>query len=170
MTPEISVHLLMDRIEAVDREIGLPFGWFFLMVHGHWIDPDVGLAIAQGLMAHQRLPPGAAVQKHFDVNVTGLLLATREAVKLMGPEGGSIVNIGSIVGPMPAPNASVYSASKAAVDAITISLAGELGPRNIRVNSLNPGMVETEGLRASGLDKGAFRDQQERETPPGILL
>src|SRR5207302_3911628 len=73
--------------------------------------------------------------------------------------------IGSIVGPMPAPNASVYSASKAAVDAITISLAGELGPRKIRVNSLNPGMVETEGLRASGLDKGAFRDQQERETP-----
>jgi 3-oxoacyl-[acyl-carrier protein] reductase len=105
------------------------------------------------------------IQKHFDLNVTGLLLATREAVKLMGPEGGSIVNIGSIVGPMPAPNASVYSASKAAVDAITISLAGELGPRNIRVNSLNPGMVETEGLRASGLDKGAFRDQQERETP-----
>ena len=105
------------------------------------------------------------IRKHFDLNVTGLLLATREAVKLMGPEGGSIVNIGSIVGPMPAPNASVYSASKAAVDAITISLAGELGPRKIRVNSLNPGMVETEGLRASGLDKGAFRDQQERETP-----
>jgi len=57
MTPEVSVHLLMDRIEAVDREVGLPFGWFFLMTHGHWVDPDVGLAIAQGLKAQRvRLP------------------------------------------------------------------------------------------------------------------
>jgi len=51
MTPHVSVHLLMDRIEAMDREVGLPFGWFFLMTHGHWVDPDVGLAIAQGLKA-----------------------------------------------------------------------------------------------------------------------
>jgi 3-oxoacyl-[acyl-carrier protein] reductase len=109
------------------------------------------------------------IQKHFDLNVTGLLLTTQEAVKLMGPAGGSIVNIGSIVGPMPAPQASVYSASKAAVDAITVSLASELGPRKIRVNSLNPGMVETDGLRASGLDKGAFREQQDRETPLGRI-
>jgi 3-oxoacyl-[acyl-carrier protein] reductase len=109
------------------------------------------------------------VQKHFDLNVTGLLLTTKEAVKLMGPEGGSIVNIGSIVGPMPAPQASTYSASKAAVDAITVSLASELGPRKIRVNSLNPGMVETDGLRASGLDKGEFREQQDRETPLGRI-
>jgi 3-oxoacyl-[acyl-carrier protein] reductase len=109
------------------------------------------------------------IHKHFDLNVTALLLTTREAVQLMGPEGGSIVNIGSIVGTMPAPGASVYSASKAAVDAITISLAGELGPRKIRVNSLNPGMVETDGLRASGLDKGVFREQQDRETPLGRI-
>jgi 3-oxoacyl-[acyl-carrier protein] reductase len=109
------------------------------------------------------------IQRHFDLNVTGLLLTTQEAVKLMGPEGGSIVNIGSIVGPMPAPEASVYSASKAAVDAISISLASELGPRHIRVNSLDPGMVETDGLRASGLDKSAFRDQQDRETPLGRI-
>ena len=109
------------------------------------------------------------IKKHFDLNVTGLLLTTREAVKMIGPKGGSIVNIGSIVGPMPAPGASVYSASKAAVDAITISLAGELGPRKIRVNSLNPGMVETEGLRASGLHQGAFREQQDRETPLGRI-
>ncbi|WP_108523160.1 hypothetical protein [Bradyrhizobium algeriense] len=61
MTPDASVHLLMDRIEAVDREVGLPFGWFFLMTHGHWVDPDVGLAIAQGLKAQRvRLPDGDA--------------------------------------------------------------------------------------------------------------
>ena len=63
------------------------------------------------------------IQKHFNVNVAGLLLTTKEAVKLMGPQGGSIVNIGSIVGPMPAPQASTYSASKAAVDAIKVSLS-----------------------------------------------
>jgi 3-oxoacyl-[acyl-carrier protein] reductase len=109
------------------------------------------------------------VQKHLSVNVVGLIFTTQEAVKLMGPEGGSIVNIGSIVGPMPGPQASVYSASKAAVDAISISLSQELGPRKIRVNSLNPGMIETEGLRKSGLSEGAFRDQQERETPLGRI-
>lgn len=109
------------------------------------------------------------IKKHFDVNVTGLLLTTQEAVKHMGVGGGSIVNLGSIVGVMPAPQASVYSASKAAVNAITVSLASELGPRKIRVNSLNPGMVETDGLRASGLDKGEFREQQDRETPLGRI-
>jgi 3-oxoacyl-[acyl-carrier protein] reductase len=109
------------------------------------------------------------IKRHFDLNVTGLLLTTREAVKLMDSGGGSIVNIGSIVGTMPVPEASVYSASKAAVDAITISLSRELGPRKIRVNSLNPGMVETEGLHASGMDKGEFRELQERETPLGRI-
>ena len=105
------------------------------------------------------------IEKQMSLNVIGLLFTTQEAVKLMGPEGGSIVNIGSIVGSMPAPQACVYSASKAAVDAISVSLSQELGPRKIRVNSLDPGMVETEGLRASGLHEGAFREQQERETP-----
>jgi len=110
------------------------------------------------------------IEKHFNLNAADLLLTTKEAVKLMAPEGGSIVNIGSIVGPMPAPQASAYSASKATVDAITVSLSQELGPRKIRVNSLNPGMVETDGLRASGLHEGAFREQQERETPPGRVV
>ncbi|HTX41006.1 MAG TPA: glucose 1-dehydrogenase [Acidobacteriaceae bacterium] len=109
------------------------------------------------------------IRKQFDLNVTGLLLTTQEAVKLIGPDGGSIVNIGSIVGSMPQANASVYSATKAAVDAITISLSQELGPRRIRVNSLDPGMVETEGLRTSGLDQGEFRDRQDRETPLGRI-
>lgn len=109
------------------------------------------------------------IQKQFNVNVTGLLLTTQAAVKLMGSEGGSIVNIGSIVGPWPAPQASTYSASKAAVDAITISLSQELGPRKIRVNSLDPGMVETEGLRASGLSESDFRDTIEKTTPLGRI-
>jgi 3-oxoacyl-[acyl-carrier protein] reductase len=107
--------------------------------------------------------------KHFNLNVLALLLATQEAVKLIGPEGGSIINISSIAGPMPVQNASVYSASKAAVDAITVALSQELGPKKIRVNSLNPGMVETEGLHAGGLAKSDFRTMLESQTPLGRI-
>jgi len=107
--------------------------------------------------------------KQFDLNVLGLLLTTQEAVKLMGADGGSIVNVSSIVGPMPAPMASVYSATKAAVDAITVSLAGELGARKIRVNSINPGMVETEGLHAAGFAESDFRKHVEATTPLGRI-
>jgi len=107
--------------------------------------------------------------KQFDLNVLGLLLTTQEAVKFMGPAGGSIVNISSIVGPMPVPNASVYSATKAAVDAITVSLSQELGPRKIRVNSINPGMVETEGLHAAGIAESDFRTRTESLTPLGRI-
>jgi 3-oxoacyl-[acyl-carrier protein] reductase len=107
--------------------------------------------------------------KQFDLNVLGLILATKEAVKLIGPEGGSIINISSIVGPMPAPTASVYSATKAAVDAVTVALAGELGPRKIRVNSLNPGMVETEGLHSVGFAESDFRKHVEATTPLGRI-
>lgn len=107
------------------------------------------------------------IARHFNLNVTGLLLTTKEAVKLMAPSGGSIVNIGSIVGSMPAPQAAAYSASKAAANAITVSLSQELGPRKIRVNSLEPGMVETEGLRASGMNEGEFREHMEKTTPLG---
>lgn len=107
--------------------------------------------------------------KQFDLNVLGLLLTTQEAVKFMGAEGGSVINIGSIVGPMPAPTASVYSATKAAVDAVTIALSRELGPRKIRVNSLNPGMVETEGFHASGIAESDFRKIVESQTPLGRI-
>jgi 3-oxoacyl-[acyl-carrier protein] reductase len=107
--------------------------------------------------------------KQFNLNVLGLLLATQEAVKLMGPTGGSIINISSIAGPMPLENASVYSATKAAVDAITIALSKELGPKKIRVNSLNPGMVETEGLRAAGIAESDFRKTMEAQTPLGRI-
>jgi 3-oxoacyl-[acyl-carrier protein] reductase len=107
--------------------------------------------------------------KHFDLNVLALLLATQEALKLIGPEGGSIINISSIVGRRPVQNAAVYSATKAAVDAITAALAQELGPRKIRVNSLNPGMVETEGLHAAGLAESDFRKILEAQTPLGRI-
>jgi 3-oxoacyl-[acyl-carrier protein] reductase len=107
--------------------------------------------------------------KQFNLNVLGLLLATQEAVKLMGPAGGSVINISSIVGPMPIENASVYSATKAAVDAVTIALSKELGPKKIRVNSLNPGMVETEGLHATGIAESDLRKAVEAQTPLGRI-
>ena len=109
--------------------------------------------------------------KLFDLNVLGLILASQEAVKHMGPAGGSIVNISSVVSTYAAPNASVYSATKAAVDAVTRTLAKELGPRKIRVNSINPGMVETEGTTSSGItaDESDFRKQVESQTPLGRI-
>jgi 3-oxoacyl-[acyl-carrier protein] reductase len=107
--------------------------------------------------------------KQFDLNVLGLILTTQEAIKYIGTEGGSILNISSIVGQMPIGTASVYSATKAAVDAVTVALSQELGPRKIRVNSLNPGMVETEGLHTAGFAEGDFRKQQESATPLGRI-
>jgi NAD(P)-dependent dehydrogenase (short-subunit alcohol dehydrogenase family) len=88
--------------------------------------------------------------RHFDINVLGLLLAIQEATNYFGPEGGSVINISSSASSSAPAVASVYSATKAAVDTITKSLAKELGPRKIRVNAINPGMVATEGQRANG--------------------
>ena len=107
--------------------------------------------------------------KHFDINVLGLILASQEAAKLIGPSGGSIVNISSVVSTLAVPGATVYSATKAAVDAVTRALAKELGPRKIRVNSVNPGMVETEGVRAAGIDESDMRKQVEATTPLGRI-
>jgi 3-oxoacyl-[acyl-carrier protein] reductase len=108
--------------------------------------------------------------RQFNLNVLGLLLTTQEAVKLIGPEGGSIINISSIVGKMPVPGGSVYSATKGAVDAITVSLSKELGSKKIRVNSLNPGMVETEGVHTAGLAESEFRKTIEAQTPLGARI
>ncbi len=107
--------------------------------------------------------------KMFDLNVLGVILASQEAVKQFGSGGGSIINISSVVATAAQPGASVYSATKAAVDAVTRSLAKELGPRNIRVNSINPGMVETEGTHAAGITEGDFRRQTEAQTPLGRI-
>lgn len=107
--------------------------------------------------------------RQFNLNVLGLLLTTQEAVKHMGPDGGSIINISSVVSTAALPGAAVYSATKASVDVITKSLAKELGPRKIRVNAINPGMVETEGVHAVGISEGEFRAQVEAQTPLGRI-
>ncbi|HEV3340064.1 MAG TPA: glucose 1-dehydrogenase [Pirellulales bacterium] len=107
--------------------------------------------------------------KQFDLNVLGLLLATKEAVSHFGREGGSVINISSVAATQAPPLGSVYSATKAAVNAITRSLAQELGPRQIRVNSINPGMVETEGLHAAGISESEFRRQTVANTPLGRI-
>lgn len=107
--------------------------------------------------------------KLFDVNVLGLLLTTQEAVKHFGDAGGNVINISSVVATLAPPQASVYSAMKAAVDAITRSLAQELGPRKIRVNSINPGMVETEGTQTAGITESEMRKQTEAVTPLGRI-
>jgi 3-oxoacyl-[acyl-carrier protein] reductase len=107
--------------------------------------------------------------RQYDLNVLGLLLATQEAAKHFGAEGGSVVNISSIAAMVASPNLSVYSGTKAAVDAITRSLAKELGPRKIRVNSINPGMVETEGTHSAGITESDARQQIEAMTPLGRI-
>ena len=107
--------------------------------------------------------------KQFNVNVLGLLLTTKEAVKHMGPDGGSVINIGSSASSMRPPNSTVYTASKAAVDAITGVLAKELGPRKIRVNSINPGMIETEGVHTAGLIGSDFQKMVETQAPLGRM-
>jgi 3-oxoacyl-[acyl-carrier protein] reductase len=107
--------------------------------------------------------------KQFNLNVLGLILTTQEAVKHLGAGGGSIINISSVVATAAPPNASVYSATKGAVDTVTRSLAKELGPRRIRVNAINPGMVETEGFHAAGIAESDFRRQVEAQTPLGRI-
>ena len=107
--------------------------------------------------------------RQFDLNVLGLIFTTQEAAKYFGPEGGSIINISSIASTFAPANASVYSGTKAAVDAVTKSLAKELGPRKIRVNAINPGMVETEGVRAAGIAESDMRKQTEASTPLGRI-
>ncbi len=96
--------------------------------------------------------------KQFNLNVLGLLLASQAAAKRFGDGGGTIVNVSSMVSVKGFPGTSVYSATKGAVDALTRSLAMELGPRKIRVNAVNPGVVVTEGVQAAGLDGGDFAD------------
>lgn len=104
----------------------------------------------------------------FDLNVLGLFLTTQEAVKLMG-EGASIINIGSVAGSVGLPEVSLYSATKAAVDSLTRCLSRELGPRKIRINSVNPGMVETEGTDSAGITAGDWRSLTEQMTPLGRI-
>lgn len=105
----------------------------------------------------------------FNTNVLGALLATREAVKLFGDNGGSIINIGSAVTEIHPPTSAIYTATKGALDAITGVLAKELGPKKIRVNSLNPGMVETEGTHSAGFIGSEFQKGAEAQAPLGRI-
>jgi 3-oxoacyl-[acyl-carrier protein] reductase len=113
-------------------------------------DIDRVFATLKQQYGHLEFAPIEAVtpehfHKQFDLNVLGLLLATKAAVAIFNPAGGSIINIGSVVGRAAMPSVSVYSATKGAVDSITVALSKEFGPRKIRVNGLNPGMVQTPG-------------------------
>ena len=118
---------------------------------------------------YEFLPLEKVTEKHFhkqfNLNVLGLLLASQAAARQLNGTGGSIINISSIVSTLAVPESAVYSGTKGAVDAITRSLASELGPRGIRVNAIRPGMVETEGARSIGITESELRKQVEAQTP-----
>jgi 3-oxoacyl-[acyl-carrier protein] reductase len=105
--------------------------------------------------------------RHFNINVLGLLLATQEAARQFGPDGGSVINIGSVVSAINPPESVVYTATKHAVDGVTRVLAKELGPKKIRVNSINPGLVATEGTNAVGVIGSEAEKQMAARTPLG---
>jgi 3-oxoacyl-[acyl-carrier protein] reductase len=107
-----------------------------------------------------------AVASMFNINVTGLLLASRNAAAMFPASGGSIINIGSVAGEYTPPQSAISSGSKGAVNSITRVLAKELGPRHIRVNAVNPGPVKTEGFEAAGL-VGDFENSMVQNTPLG---
>ena len=119
--------------------------------------------------SHRSKPsPKEVFHRLFNINVLGLLLTTQAAVKHLG-EGGSIINIGSVASRVTPPNSSVYTGTKGAVDAITGVLARELGPKKIRVNALNPGMVETEGTHSGGVIGSDFEATVVAQTPLGRI-
>ncbi len=107
--------------------------------------------------------------RQYDTNVLGLLLSTQEAAKHFGPDGGSVINVSSLAATSSVPTAAVYAGTKAAVDAITRTLAAELGPKKIRVNSINPGPVETEGFQSAGFSGSDFEKQAIAKTPLGRM-
>jgi 3-oxoacyl-[acyl-carrier protein] reductase len=114
-------------------------------------------------------PLEAITEEHFhrifNINVLGLLLASQAAAKHFGDRGGSIINIGSVVSTIQQPATAVYTATKGAVDVITGVLANELGPKKIRVNSINPGLTWTEGN--ASMKGGDFEAQAIKDTPLG---
>ena len=148
-----------DDIERVFAETKKQFGKLDILVNNAGVyefSPIEGVT-------------GEHFHKQFDLNVLGLVLASKEAAKYFDGDGGSIINLSSIVSVSGVPNASVYSATKGAVDSITRSLSKELGPRKIRVNAINPGMVVTEGVQTAGFDQSDFRKDLESRTPLGRI-
>ncbi|HCE44906.1 MAG TPA: short-chain dehydrogenase [Lentisphaeria bacterium] len=128
-------------VERLFAETKKTFGALDILVNNAGI--YVGVPVGQITEEHFR--------RHFNLNVLGVILATQEALKYFGPEGGSIVNISSVVSTLSPAGMGVYNATKSAVDGLTRTFAKELGPRKIRVNSVSPGPVETEGTRAAGV-------------------
>ena len=121
-----------------------------------------GMAPLEGIEAEE-------YRRQFDTNVLGLLLTTKAAVALFPETGGSIVNISSVVSTFAPPGLSVYSATKGAVDTITRALAKELGPKKIRVNAINPGLVQTEGTQTAGFIGSPFEEELVKTTPLGRI-
>jgi len=118
------------------------------------LDILVNNAVFQQFLPIEEASPDA-FHRHFDVNVLGAILTIQASLKLFGDKGGNIINISSGASKSPLPAASLYSATKAALDAITISLSKELGAKNIRVNSVLPGATETEGAINAGVTTGS---------------
>ena len=118
------------------------------------MDILVNNAVAQGYAPIEQISVEAFHQS-FNVNVLGPVLTIQAALKLFGPQGGNIINISSGASKYPLPNASVYSATKAALDAFTVALSKELGVKNIRINSILPGATETEGATSAGVTNGS---------------
>lgn len=146
------------EIKTLFEETKKAFGKLDILVNNAGIYEFVALADVTPENFHRQ----------FNINVLGLILATQEAVKLFG-SSGSIINISSIASYLTPVNTSVYSATKASVDAITKVLSKELGPRKIRVNALNPGVVDTEGTRSAGIMESDFRKDVEARTPIGRI-
>ncbi len=111
-----------------------------------------------------------AFYRHFNINVLGTILATQEALKYFPASGGSVINLSSIASENPVPNSSLYAATKGAIDTLTMALSKELGPRNIRVNTVAPGLIDTEGNRASGFVGSAAGNAGAAATPLGGRL
>jgi 3-oxoacyl-[acyl-carrier protein] reductase len=158
----VAVQADLARPADVDRlfaEVGKAFGRLDILVNN---------AGVYGFTALEDITP-EHFHKHFDLNVLGLLLASRAAAAAFGPAGGNIVNISSMATTLAPAGSAVYSATKASVEVITRVLAKELGPRHIRVNAISPGMVETEGVRAAGFDTSDFRKETEARTPLGRI-
>ena len=107
--------------------------------------------------------------KQFNLNVLGLLLTTKEATKYFNGDGGSVINISSAVTTLYPPGSATYTATKASVDAITVILSKELGAKNIRVNAINPGMIDTEGVQSAGFLGSDFEKGIVAQTPLGRI-
>src|ERR1700748_1251852 len=118
------------------------------------LDILVNNAVFQQFLPVEQASP-EAFHQHFNVNVLGPVLTIQEALKLFGDKGGNIINITSGASKYPLPSASLYSATKAALDAFTIALSKELGVKNVRINSILPGATETEGATSAGVTKGS---------------